>query len=120
MEKSFEENVKEIRTKLLKENIEKVMKDANKDIIPQYLDKKIKNESLRKGFKYSEILEQIKVNKLYASFFAKDPIKQSLYENMQLEKVKSEYKNIKHLRNTYICISDDGEIIKGRKNAYNL
>jgi len=80
----------------IKENTLKVMEDAKQDIIPVYLDKKIKNESHKKGYSYQDILNLIKINEMYASFFAKDPIKQNLAENIQLE-VLQNITNVKKL-----------------------
>ena len=100
--------IDERRKKLLKNNINSVMKDASKTPIPDYLKNKIENECKRKGYNYDDILNKIKVDEMYASFFAKDPLKQNLAEKLQLEilsktnkieKLSSNGENAKYLSN---------------------
>lgn len=90
----------DIRIKLWKENIQQVISDAQKDPIPKYLHKKITNESIRKGYSYDSILNMIRSNEMYASFFAKDPLKQNIAEKIQFEKLKTRFQDIIKLPHT--------------------
>lgn len=102
------------RRESLKKNIENVMRDANLDLLPPYLKNKILFEVDSKDFDFESILQKIKTDYMYASFFAKDPIKQNIAENLQLEILSSTYKNIIKLPNNgkdaiYII---NGQVVK--------
>ena len=70
-------------------NLLQVQIDVNKNPLPKYLKIKIKNESIKKQFNENDIIENIKINKLYASFFCKNPLKQNLAEKTQYIILKS-------------------------------
>jgi hypothetical protein len=117
-EKTFDEFLNEKIKNSWELNINEVIKDSKKEKIPFYLDNKIKNECVRKGFEYKNILNQIKISKEYASFFAKDPLKQNIAEKIQLE-----YINYKKKSNEIIKLPSTGPesvSFKDGKLVYNV
>jgi len=81
--------------KLFNKNLKQIQIDINKTPIPKYLQFKIKTESIKKQFNENDIIENIKNNKFYASFFCKNPLKQNLAENIQFKLLKPKYLDIK-------------------------
>ena len=85
--------------KLWGRNTDEIIKDINMKKIPKWLDIKIQNESDRKGYNYEDIIDEIKNSRLYASCFAKDPMKQNIAEKIQMILLKKIYPEIKKLPN---------------------
>lgn len=93
-------------------NLLEVQIDINKNPLPKYLKIKIKNESIKKGFSENDIIENIKTNKLYASFFCKNPLKQNLAEKTQYIILKTKFPDIKKC-NLYL---NKGKLITQKLN----
>lgn len=98
--KTFNDCLNKERSKLYELNTLIIMDDAKKDKTPGYLKIKIENESKRKNYNFKDILEKIRNDHMYASMFAKEPIKQNLAENLQLKFLKERNKNIIKLPST--------------------
>lgn len=82
---TFNNLLKQKIKELWKINIKKVMIDANKKNVPKYLQLKITNQVEMKSLDYDIVINKIKKDELYASFFAKDPLKQNVAKKLQLE-----------------------------------
>jgi hypothetical protein len=125
---NFEDYLKNKIKEYWKINIDEVIEDSKKEKIPSYLNKKIINECNKKGFIYKDILLQIQNSKEYASFFAKDPLKQNIAEKTQIEYInKNTNKNIIKLpsagpnsvffKNGELIIHKDDEMNNSFKNT---
>lgn len=114
-DKSIEQLIEERIRISIKENIKNVMEDAKKDVIPTYLNTKIINECSKKGYEYFTILKKIKEDEMYASFFSKDPLKQNIAENIQLE-ILNEKMNVEKLPQTG---NNSKRLLKGNLGFFN-
>lgn len=101
------------KKKLLQNNTYMIMKESKREKISKELKLKIENECRYKDFAFNEVIEKIQNDYMYATFFAKDPMKQNLAEKLQLRLLKLKYPNVKKLPNNgknSIYISD-GNIV---------
>lgn len=112
---SFNSKLDEIKIKLWKTNIDEIMKESLKIPLPKTIDLKIKSEIKSKGFEYNDVLLKIQTDKLYASHFAKNPIKQNIAEILQMNLLKQHIPNIKKLNNDTEYLMD-GLILSGTKS----
>ena len=114
----------------MKENFDELMRDINKLKIPNYLKTKIINRIIKYNLvettgqtmdeMFDVLVEKIKNDNLYAHEFMKDPTKQNIWENLQLEYINSNRNaNVAKLSslgiNAYYLV--DGELVsnKGKK-----
>lgn len=100
----FEQYVERIRTEKLRENIMPLRQQINQ----AWAQKKITNWAGRYGYDKEEVEQKILSDDMFASFFAKDPIKQNY-----TEKIAEDLLGVKHLPNNGISFSKEGELCKG-------
>lgn len=100
----FEQYVERIRTEKLRENIMPLRQQINQ----AWAQKKITNWAGRYGYDKEEVEQKILSDDMFASFFAKDPIKQNY-----TEKIAEDLLDVKHLPNNGISFSKEGELCKG-------
>jgi len=101
------------KKKLLQNNTITIMEESKREVISKELKLKIENECKYKDLKFEDVLIKIQNDYMYATFFAKDPLKQNLAEKLQFKLLKLKYTNIKKLPDNgknSIYISD-GNII---------
>lgn len=115
-ENNFVKFMNEVISKKWKENIDELKKEIIEEKYSKALIRKIQNECNRKGYPYDKILEKIKDDEMYASFFAKNPMKQSLFEEQQLfflKKICEKVSKLPTSGNNSIYL-ENGKLIKGR------
>lgn len=98
---SFEKYIDTIRTQKLKENI----KPLREQIYSGWAQKKIENWAVRYGYDKDEVEQKILMDDMFAASFAKDPMKQNY-----TEKIAEQLLQVKHLPNTGISFTKDGEL----------
>ena len=94
---SFDDKLLELKRKITKENIDQLMIEYNKEILPKYIKTKIMTEVNLKGFLFEDILNKIKTDIMYASYFSKSALKQNIAEKLQFQYLTNKYPNLKKL-----------------------
>ena len=114
----FEKRILELKIKKWKINTQDIQKKISNNNISEELRIKINNECDMKGWEFNDVLEKIKTDNKFASFFAKNPIKQNIAEKIQIETLKKNIPSIKKLqstgKNAYYLY--DGDIIHIKKS----
>lgn len=100
----FEDYVSSVRRKGLKENIAPL----RKQIKYTWAQKKIVNWAEKYGYDKNEVEQKIMNDDMFAAMFAKDPIKQNY-----TEKIAEQLLGVKHLANTAMSFTEDGELVEG-------
>jgi hypothetical protein len=90
-DETFESLLLKQRREKIRMNIENIMKDAMKVPLANYIKTKIDRECILKGFNRRDILYKIQTDRHFASFFIKEPMKQNIGENLQLELLRRRY-----------------------------
>ena len=100
----FEQYVERVRTEQLRNNIAPL----RQQIKQSWAQKKIINWAARYGYDKEEVEQKILEDDMFASCFAKDPIKQNY-----TEKIAEQLLGVKHLPNNGISFSKEGELCNG-------
>jgi len=90
-ENTFIESLNKAIKKQLLLNIKEIQKQIETKKISKELNIKIEKYEKKTGFKYDDILDNISKNQIAASFLAKDPLKQNLAEQIQIDYYNKKY-----------------------------
>lgn len=100
----FEQYVERVRTEQLRSNIVPL----RQQIKQSWAQKKIINWAARHGYDKEEVEQKVLEDDMFASCFAKDPIKQNY-----TEKIAEQLFGVKHLPNNGLSFSKEGELCDG-------